>query len=236
MFAWTIEWMESPMSWAWLIILAAGVLFVAARVRSNKRPMQAKLWRIWARRTLCVGTFFLLLTMTPVFAMLCVMDVEEAFPPREAESLPNAEAILIPDDGFVDDFNLSLLTVQQAVHLYRAGKAKKILIFGTGGADKTKGILAEMGVPDDAISVMSPQSAEFSASKPSFIIVSHVWQMPRAVKFVAKGIVFDKITPFAFGHIVMGKRVNDMHLWDFIPSAEGAYLTSMAARNCFKYK
>ena len=118
---------------------------------------------------------WLWLWMTPIMIWVVGVPLEREFLEEgrvpEVGTFPEADAIVLLGGGMGVDTNLSCYAemwtsadrVWQAVRLYKAGKATKIVATGNYASDTTLPLLMDFGVPEDAVSFLDARTTEEEA-------------------------------------------------------------------------
>jgi uncharacterized SAM-binding protein YcdF (DUF218 family) len=143
-----LAWLASP------LILGLGGFVVALAAMARGRTRRAAVWG-------GAAMLWLLVWSSPLFYTWFGCTLERAYPPRTAEALPSADAIVVLGGGMstpqgpVRDPDLSAAAdrVWFAARLYRAGKAPVVVPSGEGEAATSAVLLADLGVPAAAIRV-----------------------------------------------------------------------------------
>lgn len=136
----------NPMSVGLLLLLAAVVFG----------------WRRWRRTGLWFATAALLWFSFWGFGFTSPdfkKSLEEMYPPRRAEEMPKADAIVVLGGGMSANTNtlvyaemhLGADRVWHAARLWKAGKAPVVITSGEGEADASYPLLRDLGVPESAI-------------------------------------------------------------------------------------
>ena len=211
--------------------------------------------RLWAMALLSVSVVLLWVASTPIVAMSLYRQLESAHPPVAVEDLPGGGDCIVLLGGAVGppmpprvdiEFNEAVDRVYQTAKLYRAGKARVVIV--TAGnqpwsesrwaeAELIRELLMEWGVPDSAVmlegsSRNTRENALYSKNIidaqqcQSTLLVTSAAHMPRAVaSFRSAGVeVFPVSTDV---------RVADtgrLGVGSFIPSAHALAMTSDAVR------
>ncbi|MFB6272867.1 MAG: YdcF family protein [Salinibacter sp.] len=130
----------------------------------------------WAWRTgytlVGTGVAVLWLLSTPWMGKALIGSLEASFPPRPADMVPTADAIVVLGGGvgpataprLYPDLNDAGDRLWYGARLYRAGVASRVLVPGgrppgrvNAGSPAMKTLLADWGIPADSI-VVEPQS------------------------------------------------------------------------------
>lgn len=128
-----------------------------------------------------------------------------------AESFPNVNAIVLLGGSMgamtnaspYAEMRMSADRVWQAARLYKAGKAPCIFVTGKGNEFATKGLLADFGVPTNAMVFVdqarnteeeakavdvlcSTSTLNFASTRPKVLLVTSAWHMRRALLMFGK--------------------------------------------------
>lgn len=224
-----------PLSQGLLLLLFALVMILLDRRRSG----------ICA---LLIGTTWLYISSTAVFADYLMASLEDEFRPKALSVLPSAQAIVLLGGAVRGDTHLSSMgdlnahadRLVHAVSLYKAGKAPLILVSGGGApGDRTeaeimKQTLEVMGVPARVImrenqSRDTHDNAIYSAILLSgkginkILLVTSAFHMARAVPlFEAQGLQVIP-APTDYQRLVGGRG-----LPRWLPSVSSLYRTTTA--------
>ena len=150
---------------------------------------------------------WLWLWATPIMTYLVGAPLEREFlvdgrVPR-VETFPTADAIVLLGGGMGADTNFSPYAemsaradrVWQAVRLYGAGKATKIISTGFSPQDSTLPLLKDFGLPENSVSFFEARNTEEEAKVVnglgyrSILLVTSAWHMKRA------RLMFEKYAP-----------------------------------------
>ncbi len=182
------------------LALGAGLLALASLARGRSRT---------AAGLLAFSLVWLWGWSTPLVSSTFSRSLTDRYPPRRAEVLPAADAIVllgggvhpITGDMAYPDMRDAADRVWHAARLYQAGKAPLILASGgkvwdsaetQAAADAMRTLLGAFGVPDSAIVTESASrntrqnatlSAELAAERGirRVLLVTSGWHMPRSV-------------------------------------------------------
>ena len=184
------------------IIGGAGALICAWL----KRQRLAK-WLGW------LTVAWLWLWMTPIMTWVVGVPLEREFLADgrvpTVETFPEADAIVLLGGSMGIETNLSTYAemwtsadrVWQAVRLYKAGKAPKVIATGDGAIDTTLPLLKDFGVAEESVSFLDAKNTEeeakgikeligrASVAKPKILLVTSAWHMKRA------RMMFEKYAP-----------------------------------------
>ena len=224
----------------------AVVLLVAAWLLSRRRPRTGR----WL---LALGLALLVVPGMPVVGRTLLGTLEWRYPTRAAEDYPAADAIVVlggstepawaPRHDPEESGSPRLL---QAVRLYRAGKAPRILLAGGGRYEMPDGrvrteagdmteLLIDMGVPADAIESerLSRNTYENAVhirrlmdagDVGPVLLVTSAWHLPRSMAiFRRQGI---DATPVPSSYRSAGR----FGLADLLPSPAGLDRSTTAIR------
>ncbi|MBY0589417.1 YdcF family protein [bacterium] len=221
-----------------------GVLFLAWLIR--KRRPRTSGWLLF------VGLVGLYLVCAPWFARQLIGTLESQYPIMATDDLPTADAIVIlggttyqvqPPRREAEEFNGA--RVQRGARLFKAGKAKQIVVAGGAPylteeglsrteADDMAELLIMMGVPASAIIREGGSRNTFenmthtwgilrATQSSSILLVTSAFHMPRAMALFAKTDL--KVIPAPSDPRATGK----LDRWrDFFPGPDGLKLTTLA--------
>ena len=192
----------------------------------------------------CVA--LLLLSMTRLTTRILAFSLEREWlvdgRVPSVEFYPTADAIVLLGGGIMHqatnltayaEMGPSADRVWQAARLYKAGKAQRILVTGDVDASVPQGLLADFGIPKEALAfVENVRNTEEEAKEiakrgvKSILLVTSAWQMRRAMmtfEKYAKGVgVVPAPTDFeATAYLSEGFGVKD-----FVPNAEAMAINS----------
>lgn len=197
-----------------------------------------------------VGLLILGISATPAFSYWLIGHLEDQYPPRPAEQLPEAQAIVMlgggasaePRTELGIDLHEAADRIIHSAQLFWAGKAPTLVLsggghalLGTTGPEATPiaNLLVEIGIPRDVIqleteSLNTRQNAvEVRRLLPSrvnrVLLVTSASHMPRA-KAVFDRLGFE-VEPAATDYQALGRISSPI---DWIPSAEGLLLSTKA--------
>jgi len=192
----------SPLTWVMAAWLGAGLCALAGRGRA-------------AMGLACLAFTGLWVASTPLLAVALTSALERQYPAMAAETAPVADAIVVlggsvvvarPPERPTFGFTSSSGRVWQAAALYRAGKAKWIVV-AAGGVPEFEGeqveaeaiaqMLGELGVPRSAL-VLEPLSRNTRENAENtlqllnrlgvrrVLLVTSAQHMPRALQTFVK--------------------------------------------------
>lgn len=230
-----------PISVVMILALAALLLLARGRTRIAGGVLVAAIGVLW-------------ISSTPLVAESLYRHLESRYPPLPLEQVPQAGCIVLlggvvspPLKPRVDtELSESVDRVYKAAQLYRAGKARMVIV--TAGnqpwslspwaeADLIRDLLVEWGVSEDAIflegsSRNTRENAIFSKNLidsihcETSLLVTSAAHMPRAVAaFQAVGV---SITPVSTDVRAIDKGLP--RAMDFLPSAAALAMTTDAVR------
>ena len=181
------------------IAVSAGLLALAALVLGRRRG---------AAELLVFAIVWLWGWSTPLAGNALINSLMDRYPPRRAETLPTADAIVllgggiqpISDDRLYPELTGSADRIWHAARIHQAGKAPLIVVsggnvWGTPGMEPEAGamrtLLTTFGVPEHAIvtetgSRNTRESAVLTAELAAgrgigrVLLVTSAWHMPRA--------------------------------------------------------
>ena len=230
-----------PVSLVIILVLVGLLLIGRGKTKSAVGVLAAAIAVLW-------------ISATPLVAEGLYRNLESKYPPRALAEVPQAGCVVVlggalspPLKPRVDlEFGEPVDRVYKAAQLYRAGKARMVIV--TGGnqpwssspwaeADLTRELLVEWGVPKDAIflegsSRNTRENAVYSKNLidsincETSLLVTSAAHMPRAMAaFRAVGV---SVTPVATDVRVVER--NQSAVVDFLPNAAALSMTSDAIR------
>lgn len=144
--------------------LVAGVFLVLlAAVLARRAAHGHDPCRRWAWRAGLAAAAWLWFWSTPLACWLLGRGFEAAYPPVAAESMPEADAIVVLGGGVSSgaeaglpypDLNPAADRVWHGVRLYRSGKAPRIVATGRDVSLSTLPLLRDSGVPDGDVTLL----------------------------------------------------------------------------------
>lgn len=199
--------------------------------------------RTYLRMALAAGIVVLWVGSTPLFAGLVTAPLEDSFPSAPISSAVAVDAIVVLGGGITatavpeadPGVGGGADRLVQALLLWRAGKAKTIIVSGgnlpwsrsaRSEAEVAADLLQRLGVPPDAIIVDSKaRNTRENAVETraiwdqhgfrSGILVTSAFHMPRA--FASFRRVGLELTPWPSGYLVARPLMNSA--FDFLPDA-----------------
>lgn len=211
--------------------------------------------RNWAWGAVTVAFVWIWFFSTPLATRMlgCVLEgaflVEGRVP--TAESLPSADAIVLLGGGMglnerlgeTPEMWTSADRVWFAARLYRAGKAPRIVATGGGVDASTRPLLADFGVPSDALVFgEEPRNTEEEAKAlqvlgyKRILLVTSAWHMRRALlmfsKYAPQIEVVPAPTDFEAQTLLGGER---WRFSDFCPTADSLAGNSAAFKEIVAY-
>ena len=145
-----------------------------------------------------IAVAWLWLWMTPIMTWVVGVSLEREFLVNGrvpvVETFPEADAIVLLGGSMGIETNMSSYAematsadrVWQAVRLYKAGKADKIIATGDYAKDTTLPLLKEFGVGEEAVSFLDARTTEEEAKGleklgcKKILLVTSAWHMKRA--------------------------------------------------------
>lgn len=249
-----IGWAISPVGVALAGFAAAGLL---CRLQRRKGDAWRKgLPRRIARVALWTSVAWLWLWSTPLMVHVVGAPLEREFLQEGCvpaiESFPQADAIVLLGGSMMGatnvtrygEMSMSADRVWQAARLWKAGKAPRIVATGTGCVESTSRVLADFGIPDEAITFAdSPRNTEeearllakqlvegrtAEAGKPKILLVTSAWHMKRArMMFVTYAPELDVVpAPADFENTVA--TADGVKLLDLFPNPQHFLFNSIA--------
>ncbi len=193
----------------------------------------------------------------PAFYLLLGYGLERAYPPKRAEAMPKADAIVVLGGGMGCNTNLPYADmlhaadrVWHAARLYKAGKAPVVIPSGTGDLFAVVPLLVDLGVPRKAIRVETEsRNTEENAlfvekvvrqlpgmekkQKPSVLVVTSAWHMRRALlNFQQTGL---EAVPAPADHEALTLRQGKLAVKDFLPAHDRFYMSCVMAKEYTGY-
>ncbi|MCC2640415.1 MAG: uncharacterized protein K0S45_828 [Nitrospira sp.] len=209
----------------------------------------------WVRRFACCTLFLLMLTATPLLSATYIGLLEEWYPPFQATSSSNFDAIVVLAGGIdakgslrpVDDVsNASRQRTACGADLWLRGAAPKLLLTGGDATVSQAGPLEShemkrwamrLNVPETAIIVEDKSrttyenavEAKAALGSGHILLVTAAYHLPRAVALFRKqGFV---VTPVPCGY---ESKHRPLQIWehltfvDFLPSSKALVSTTQA--------
>lgn len=200
------------------------------------------------------GLALMWLWMTPLTTRVLGLSLEREWlvdgnVPR-VESFPDADVILLLGGGmgavtnisYYAEMNSSADRVWQAVRLFKAGKAPKIVVSGIGNELTTKGLLLDLGVSTNVLEfVDNARNTEEEAKesvklfeeriegrRPRILLVSSAWHMKRATLMFAKYAPSLEVIPAPADFEATMAANGDFSFKELIPSG-----LAMGSNECF---
>jgi len=202
--------------------------------------------------SLLLASSIFLLTSSPIISSRLVSSLEQKYPQQSIASIPTADVIVVLGGSLrppksprrTSQMTNSSDRFWHAAKLFKAGKAKKILL--TGGnvfpnakikpeAFYVKQILIDLGIPETAIlleehSKTTEENAIFSRlllNRYGFkhiLLVTSAMHMPRAVKLFQSPKL--TITPCSTDVYISSSNMPNLFKW--IPSAKAFAISTLA--------
>ncbi|MBR3085716.1 MAG: YdcF family protein [Kiritimatiellae bacterium] len=156
--------------------------------------------------------------------------------------LPEADAVLILGGGMTVNAHYGVAEmysaadrVWQGARVYRAGKARRVVLTGAGTLDSTVPLLVDLGVPQAAISIYdTPRNTEEEAGRikeefgpgAKIILVTSAWHMRRALLLFRRAGL--DVVPCAADYDMSLNQGLPLDYKDFRPAADALLRNSMA--------
>ena len=169
--------------------IAGGVLAFLCAKRGHRRAAK---WIGW------ITVAWLWLWMTPIMTWVFGVPLERGFlvdgRVPVVETFPDADAIVLLGGSMGIETNMSSYAematsadrVWQAVRLYKAGKADKIIATGDYAKDTTLPLLKDFGMGEESVSFVDARTTEEEAKGleklgyKKILLVTSAWHMKRA--------------------------------------------------------
>lgn len=176
-------------------LLLAG-LVVAVRRQRKGQPIGR-----WGVALVSVALAWLWLWSTPLMTRMIGLPLERLYPSQLAETMPESDAILLLGGGMGANTNAvpyaemwsSADRVWHAARLFKAERAPKITLSGSGVKETTVPLLKDFGVPEEALVYLEDAKntedearmiAEYfkneGVENPKLLLVTSAWHMRRA--------------------------------------------------------
>ena len=167
----------------------------------------------------------------------------------EVADLPHCDAVLILGGGMTTnaltgraEMSAAADRVWQGVRVFKAGKAKKVVITGGGVSDSTMPLLADFGVPLSAIVVFDdPRNTEEEAKRikaefgenTRIVLVTSAWHMRRALLLFRRAGL--DVFPCAADYELSMRKGLPIEPKDFSPNADSLMRNSFAIKEWVAY-
>ena len=193
---------------------------------------------------------------TPACMLLLGLPLERPYlAAQSVESLPKADAAVVLGGGMakVDgmaypDMNEAADRVWHAARVWKAGKARLVVVSGSNDLASTVPLLLDLGVPREAIAVDdksrntyensrfterllrgSEASAGTTGAAPSVLLVTSAWHMSRAMGNFAKTSL--RVVPAPCDFFASGAWAGGLHWWEWVaPSVDAVKYSNYFAK------
>ena len=184
-----------------------------------------------------------LLWFESTLACVCMLGLPLERPDlatQSVDSLPAADAIVVLGGGIdkqeemeYPDMYEGADRVWHAARLWKAGKAPTVIVSGTNSLESTVSLLADFGVPREAVAVDNESRNTYENSRfaerlvlarktsgePKVLLVTSAWHMPRACGNFSKTSL--AVVPAACDFSTFNAYHGARHWWDWVaPSAD----------------
>lgn len=232
-----------------LVLLWAG-LCVAVR-RHQKRLRAGR----WCMALMSVALVWLWLWSTPLMTRMIGLPLERLYPSQLAETLPEADAIMLLGGGMGADTNAVPYAemwapadrVWHAARLFRAKRAPKITLSGGGVKETTVPLLKDFGVPEEALVYFEDAKntedearmiAEYfkndGVENPKLLLVTSAWHMRRA-EWLFKRAGLDVVPAATDYENTVRFEAEPIHFTDFLPDACSLFGNACLFKEHFAY-
>lgn len=178
-----------------LVLLLTGLCVMVFRKRKGL-PVGR-----WGVALVSVAFAWLWLWSTPLMTRMIGLPLERLYPSQLAETMPESDAILLLGGGMGANTNAvpyaemwsSADRVWHAARLFKAERAPKITLSGSGVKEITVPLLKDFGVPEEALVYLEDAKntedearmiAEYfkneGVENPKLLLVTSAWHMRRA--------------------------------------------------------
>jgi len=229
----------------------ACVLFIFGYISSTLQ------WRKFSVLLKFCSLIILLLASNPIIAKKLISSLEQQHPQQKLSEIDKHDAIIVLGGGLRIPIEPALFTqigsgsdrYWHAVRLYKAGKAKQIILIGgnvfnqpgyKGEAFYASELLQQWGVPESAIAIETNSrnteqnfnnTAEYIRSKniQSLILVTSAYHMPRSFSIFDKLNI--KLTPSS-ADVLIRKQLSP-EVFNYLPSVGALSLSTIAAHEYY---
>ena len=244
----TVMFCATPLT-VGLAMLSAGLVIAVRRQR-----MGVSVGR-WGVALVSVALAWLWLWSTPLMTRMIGLPLERSYPPQLAETMPEADAILLLGGGVGANTNASpyaeMLSpadrVWHAARLFRAGRAPKITLSGGGVKESTVPLLKDFGVPEDALVYFegarnTEDEARMIAAyfktegveSPRLLLVTSAWHMRRA-EWLFKRAGLDVVPAATDYASTVRFEAEPIGCADFLPDAYNLFGNACLFKEHFAY-
>lgn len=196
-------------------------------------------------------------------AMLRVLSkvLAEEFPPVSAESMPDADAIVILGGGIgkqseencYPELFVSSDRVWHAARLWKAGKAPIVVASGSSERFASVPFLRDLGVPEEVIEVddvsrNTEENAKYTEAllrdrldlkdgyaKPKILLVTSAWHMRRSLLMFSRYAPNLEVVPAPADYEMIAYLRGGHSIWDSLPSAEALMRNSYLWKEIIGY-
>ena len=158
------------------------------------------------------------------------------------ETLPPADAIVLLGGGMGrheqcgrPEMFASADRVWAAAQLYKAGKAPVVFVTGTNNLAATSGLLADLGVPTNALRSVAgarntEEEAKGIAGLSKILLVTSAWHMKRAKMMFEKYAPGLEVIAAPTDYEMHGATEGPIQFGDFLPNADALFRNSYALK------
>ena len=233
----TVGFMLNPLAVGMLLVVLAGVILWRAKWSCHEK--------VERRRKLALGGVALAFVWfwfwgTPIVGKYMALHLEEPYPVRLAEEMPEADAILVMGGGVFGMTNYPYANLSEgadrawhAARLWKAGKAPIIIPSNVGAELGDVKLLVDLGVPREAVvlenrAVNTEENAKFirqllserlrTKERPKVLLVTSALHMRRSVYMFEKYAPDIEVIPAATDYQALPAKDNPIVWQMFLPT------------------
>ena len=232
-----------------LVLLLAGIV-IAARRQRKSLPVGR-----WGVALVSVALAWLWLWSTPLMTRMIGLPLERLYPPQLAETMPEADAILLLGGGMGANTNAVPYAemwspadrVWHAARLFKAERAPKITLSGGGVKETTVPLLKDFGVPEETLVYFEDAKntedearmiAEYfkneGVENPKLLLVTSAWHMRRA-EWLFKRAGLDVVPAATDYESTVRFEGESIGFTDFLPDAGSLFGNASLFKEHFAY-
>lgn len=232
-----------------LVLLLAGICVVVHR---NRKGLPIGRWGV---ALMSVALAWLWLWSTPLMTRMLGLPLERLYPPRLAETMPEADAILLLGGGMGANTNAVPFAemwspadrVWHAARLFKAERAPKITLSGGGVKETTVPLLKDFGVPEEALVYFeyakntedeARMIAEYfkneGVENPKLLLVTSAWHMRRA-EWLFKRAGLNVVPAATDYEAIVRYGTSSIGFVDLLPDAGNLAMNSFLFKEHFAY-
>ena len=232
-----------------LVLLLAGIV-VAVRRQWKDLPSG----RLGVA-LMSVALAWLWLWSTPLMTRMIGLPLERLYPSQLAETMPDADAILLLGGGMGANTNAVPYAemwspadrVWHAARLFKAERAPKITLSGGGVKETTVPLLKDFGVPEEALVYFEDAKntedearmiAEYfkneGVQNPKLLLVTSAWHMRRA-EWLFRRAGLDVVPAATDYESTVRFEDEPIHFTDFLPDACSLFGNACLFKEHFAY-